>query len=140
MFCDIQHHNRAHISDITFKNINCEYTKHQLSDTYQHDMSAPFEISYPARHPVLINAAIYDMGLFSKDGLHGDICDIKFRNIHMLTDGDSIPEPIIILCGLDESHRVENVSIDAIYRDGIRLEHNGIEWHINEYARKIKFI
>ena len=89
---------------------------------------------------MLINAAIYDMGLFSKDGLHGSIHDIKFKNIHMLTDSDGIPAPLVILRGLDESHRVENVSIDTIYRDGIRLELDGIEWHINEYAKEIKFI
>ena len=139
MFCDIHHHNRARIFDVAFENINCEYTKHQLSDTYQHDMSAPFEISYPARHPVLINAAIYDMGLFSKDGLHGSIHDIKFKNIHMLTDSDGIPAPLVILRGLDESHRVENVSIDTIHRDGIRLEHDGIEWHVNEYTKNAEF-
>ena len=139
MFCDIQHHNRAHISNITFKNINCEYTKYQLSDTYQYDMSAPFEVSYPTRHPVLINAEIYDMGLFSKDGLHGSIHGINFKSIRMLTDGDNIPAPLIILRGLNESHTVDGVLIDSIYRNESRLEYDGIEWHINEYAKNVEF-
>ena len=139
MFCDIQHHNRADISEVTFENINCEYTKHQLSDTYQHDMSAPFEASYPIRHPILINAAIYDMGLFSKDGLHGRIHGVKFKNINMLTDCDNIPKPLIILRGLDESHTVENISVDTVCRNENRLSMDGVEWHINEYAKNVEF-
>ena len=139
MFCDIQHHNRAHISDITFKNINCEYTKHQLSDTYQHDMSAPFEVSQPTRHPVLINAAIYDMGLFSKDGLHGGISNVIFKNIKMLTDGD-IPAPLVIIRGLDENHRVQNITINGIYRNNICLTTDSVELHTNEFSDNVSFI
>lgn len=139
MFCDIHHHNRADIFDVTFYNINCEYTKHQLSDTYQHDMSAPFKVSQPTRHPVLINAAIYDMGLFSKDGLHGGISNVIFKNIKMLTDGD-IPAPLVIIRGLDENHRVQNITINGIYRNNICLTSDSVELHTNEFSDNVSFI
>ena len=139
MFCDIHHHNRALISNVTFENINCEYTKHQLSDTYQHDMSAPFEVSQPTRHPVLINAAIYDMGLFSKDGLHGGISNVIFKNIKILTDGD-VPAPLVIIRGLDENHRVQNITINGIYRNNICLTSDSVELHTNEFSDNVSFI
>ena len=58
----------------------------------------------------------------------------------MLTDGDSIPEPLIILRGLDESHRVQSITLDGIYRDESRLTLNDIELHINEFSDNVSFI
>ena len=139
IFCDIHHHNRAHISDVLFENIRCEYTKHQLSDTYQHNMDEPFVKAYPIRHPLLLTAAIYDMGLFSKDGLHGDISDVTFRDIKVFTDSDDILYPIVVMTGLDEIHKIDNILIDTISRNGKKLEKNDIDWHINEYAHNVEF-
>lgn len=140
IFCDIQHHNRADISDILFDNIRCEYTKHQLSDTYQHNMDEPFAKTYPVRHPILLNAAIYSMGLFSKDGLHGNISGVTFRNINIFADDKDIPCPVVVLSGLDESHTVDDITIDGIFRDGVKLSQNNIEWHINEFSENVRFI
>lgn len=139
IFCDIQHHNRAEIFDVTFEDIRCEYTKHQLPDTYQHDMTAPFVPVSPTRHPILLAAPIYQMGLFSRDGLNGCIHDITFRNIQILTDGD-IPKPVVMLAGLDAEHTVRHVTVEGVYRDGERLEREDLEWQINEFATDIDWI
>ncbi len=139
IFCDIQHHNRAEIYDVTFEDIRCEYTKHQLSDTYQSDMNAPFIPTTPTRHPILMAAPIYQMGLFAKDGLNGCIHDITFRNIQMLTDDENIPRPIALFAGLSEDHKVSRVTVEGVFRDGRLLKEEDIEWQINEFAEDILY-
>ncbi len=139
IFCDIQHHNRAEIYDVTFEDIRCEYTKHQLPDTYQSDMNAPFTPTTPTRHPILMAAPIYQMGLFAKDGLNGCTHDITFRNIQMLTDDENIPRPVALFAGLSEDHKVSRVTVEGVFRDGRLLKEEDIEWQINEFAEDILY-
>ncbi len=138
VFCDIQHHNRAEICDVTFEDIRCEYTKYQLPDTIQTDMTAPFTPAIPARHPFLLAAPIFRMGLFAKDGLNGCIHDITFRNIQILTDGD-VPKPAVWFVGVDGEHTVKNITVDGVYRDGVKLKRDEIEWNVNEFVENIHF-
>ena len=140
IFCDIQHHNRAEIYDVTFENIRCEYTKYQLPDTYQHDMSAPFDVTQPTRHPILLATPIFQMGLFSKDGLNGNAHHITFRNIQMLTDSEEIPKPVLFFQGLDDAHKVSHITIDGVYRDNKRLTQGEVTWQTNEFVEDICFL
>jgi hypothetical protein len=114
------------------------YSKYQLPDTYQHDMTAPFVPATPTRHPYLLAAPIFQMGLFAKDGLNGCIHDITFRNIQILTDGD-IPKPAVWFAGLDGEHTVRNITVDGVFRDGKRLEKEELMWQTNEFAQDIHF-
>ena len=141
IFCDIQHHNRAEISDVTFENIRCEYTRHQLSDTYQHDMHAPFVTipGEPVRHPWLLAVPMFAMGLFSKDGLHGCAHDITFRDIQILTDSENIPLPVSVFAGLDADHKVSRVRIQNVTVNGRRLTREEVPLQINEYTEDIQF-
>ena len=93
IFLDIHHHNRAEICNVTFEDIRAEYTHRQLPDTYQHDMNAPFPDFKTTRYPLLMAIPIYNMGLFSKDGKHGNVHDVIFRNIQILTDSPNVPVP-----------------------------------------------
>ena len=138
-FCDIQHHNRAEIFDVTFEDIRCEYTKYQLPDTYQHDMNAPFTPTTPTRHPFLLAAPIFRSGLFAKDGLNGRTHDVTFRNIQILTDAEGLPKPAVWMQGVDETHNVTDITVDGVYRDGVRLGKDEIEWNTNEFVSNIQF-
>lgn len=140
IYCDIQHHNYAEIYDVTFEDIRCEYTKYQLPDTYQHDMTVPFTPATPTRHPILLATPIFRSGLFAKDGLNGRIHDITFRNIQILTDAEGLPRPVVQFVGLDAEHTVENVTVDGVWRDGVRLDKDGLEWQTNEFATDIHFV
>ncbi len=140
VFCDIQHHNRAEIYDVTFEDIRCEYTMYQLPDTYQHDMSAPFDLTQPTRHPILLAVPIYQMGLFSKDGLNGNAHHITFRNIQMLTDSHDIPQPVLFFQGLDDTHKVSHVTVDGVYRGYKRLSQEEVTWQTNEFVEDIQYL
>ena len=120
MQLDIQHHNRAEIHHVTFENIRTEYTQHQLSDMGQESDAQEYQNTDPVRHPILLNVALYDMGLFAKDGKHGCVHDIVFRDIYVLTDAP-MPMPVSIFAGLDDRHSVRGVRVEGLYFNGERI-------------------
>ena len=85
-------------------------------------------------------APIFRSGLFAKDGLNGCIHDITFRNIQILTDADDLPKHAVWIVGVDEAHNVKDMTMDGIYRDGVKLEKDEIEWNVNEFVSDIQFI
>ncbi len=117
---DIQHHNRAEIRNVTFENIRVEYTRYQQSDAYQHTEEQEYRSTSPAQQPILLNVALYDMGLFSKDGKHGCAHDILFKDIYVLTDAP-MSMPVSLFTGLDEEHCVRGVRVDGLYFNGERV-------------------
>lgn len=135
---DIHHHNRAEISNVTFEDIRAEYTRHQLPDTYQHDMNAPFPTLETTRHPLLMAIPIYNMGLFSKDGKHGSVHDISFKNIQILTDSPEIPVPESTFVGLDSEHTVSRVKVEGVTFNGKALHGDEMRIHRNEFTHDIE--
>jgi hypothetical protein len=41
---------------------------------------------------------------------------------------------------VDEAHNVKDMTMDGIYRDGVKLEKDEIEWNVNEFVSDIQFI
>ena len=137
---DIQHHNRAEIHHVIFENIRVEYTQYQQSDVYQHTDEQEYRTSTPARQPILLNVALYDMGLFSKDGLHGFAHDILFKNIYVLTDAP-VPMPTSVFAGLDAEHLVTDVRIEGLYYNGQRVtDIEKANFVIGEYAQGVTLL
>ena len=137
MQLDIQHHNRAEISHVCFENIRVEYTQYQQSDVHQQSEEQEYRSSVPAQQPVLINVVLYDMGLFAKDGLHGCVHDIVFKDIFVLTDAP-MPMPCSVFRGLDEVHDVRDIRIEGLYFNGERLTLPGAaNLVIGEYAQGV---
>lgn len=131
---DIQHHNRAEICYVTFENIRVEYTAHQLSDLHQQSDEQVYRSTVPPQHPALINVALYDMGLFAKDGLHGHVHDVVFRDIFVLTDAP-MPMPYSTFRGLDRACCVRGVRVEGLYFNGERImSPQKANFVIGEYA------
>ncbi len=136
---DIQHHNRAEIHHIEFRNIRIEYSKYQLSDVYQHDMSAPYIPPDQVRYPLLIAAPVLDSTLFMKKIEHGRIHDIVYRDIYIMKD-DEVPMPSSSFTGFSPENNVENVLIDGLFVNGIRVaDSSAANISRNEYAVNITF-
>ena len=135
---DIQHHNRAEISNVAFEDIRVEYTRHQLPDTYQQDMKAPFHSFEVTKHPLLMAIPIYNMGLFSKDGKHGCVHDVIFRNIQILTDSPNVPVPESTFIGLDAGRAVSRVKVENVTFNGKQLRGDDLRIHQNEFAYDIE--
>ena len=118
---DIQHHNHALIHDILFEDIRLEYTRRQLSDVYQHDMTAPYDPPIPVRHPVPLGIYVLKSGLFNDvDYRNGRVRDVVFRNIALTVDG-GVPDPRPQLIGLDQDHDIRGVLIENLTINGRRV-------------------
>ena len=135
---DIHHHNRAEISNVVFEDVRAEYTHRQLPDTYQQDMNAPFPAFKAAKHPLLMAIPIYDMGLFSKDGLHGCVHDVKFKNIQIFTDSPEVPIPESLFVGLDPTHTVSRIKVENVTFNGKHLRSTDLRIHQNEFTHYIR--
>ena len=133
---DIQHHNHAMIHDILFEDIRVEYTRHQLSDVYQHDMTAPYAPPAPVKHPVPVGIYILGSGLFNDvDYRNGSVRNVIFRDIAITTEA-GVPDPVTELVGLDEAHMIEGVIIENMTINGRRAERGDIA--ANACARGIE--
>lgn len=136
---DIQHHNRADIHHITFRNIRVEYSKYQLSDVYQHDMNAPYAPPEQIRYPLLMAAPVLDSRLFMKKIEHGRTRDILFQDIYVIKD-DEVPMPSSSFTGFSEEHGVCGITVDGLYINGVRLtDRTEAKLNQNEFARDIRF-
>ena len=136
---DIQHHNRAETHHIEFRNIRVEYSKHQLSDVYQRDINALYLPPDQIRYPLLIAAPVLNSTLFIKKKEHNRIHDITYRDIYMIKD-DEVPIPSSSFSGLSPDNYVENVIIDGLFVNGIRLTDRAeANISLNEYAVNITY-
>ena len=136
---DIQHHNRAEISHVCFENIRVEYTQYQQSDLGQQSEEQEYRSTEPAQQPVLLNVALYDMGLFAKDGLHGCVHDILFKNIYVVTDAP-MPMPCSVFRGIAEGQDVRDVHIEGLYFNGERVNTpEQANLIIGEHAHGVQF-
>ncbi|MCL2813884.1 MAG: hypothetical protein FWD23_04730, partial [Oscillospiraceae bacterium] len=141
---DIQNGDRAHVHDLTFRNIRCEFSKYHLPGVYQHDMSAPYSGARGESQPALFLARSY-CGVWSDNNLLGRISDITLKDIYVLAD-EGIPMPRSYIEGAQEKyntteHNTVNVKFDGIYYNGKRLttlEEANV--HIAETTENIKII
>lgn len=139
VMCDIQHFDRAEIYDVTFENIRCEYSKHQLGEVYQHDMTAPYNPE-GVEHPILLGIFIRGLNIFSQSGIHGMVHDIVFKDIQVLTDSDDIPMPSMQMVGLNEQSNVYRVRIENVTVDGTRVKSENAKMYINEFSSEVELI
>jgi hypothetical protein len=117
VFMDIQHHNRADIHHVLFEDIRAEYTRHQLSEVYEADVSAPYVPPRPVRHPQLCAIPVWDDGLYAKDGLNGRVHDIAFRRIRVFAD-PGVPTPECFFRGVDAGHDVRDIVLEDFTLNG----------------------
>lgn len=136
---DIQHHNDAHIHDILFDDIRCEYTKHQQPLKFQHDMNRPYEEETDIwfEQPGLLGAFFVNRGLFGGPACGKKIERIVFRNIQVLSD-EEVPMPTCRFEGLDEQNCIDGVTIENLTRNGVRLtDPKAANLSCNEFAYNI---
>ncbi len=118
VFMDIQSHNRANIGKVLFENIRTEYSRRQLREVFQTNMTAPYPTSAPYRHPLLICLSLLNSGLYSTHYRHGTIHDVTFRKISVLTDAPMLPPPRCKITGLDAKHAVSHIVIQGVTQNG----------------------
>ena len=117
---DIQNGDRAEVYNVLFRNIRCEYTNRQLSEAYQHDMSAPYGGTVNTQQPLLVKMHDY-CGTFSTDLLLGRIHDVTVEDIYVyLEEGVGMPESSV--CGAEDGHDTYNITFRNISVNGKKTE------------------
>ena len=135
--CDLQHHNHAELHHILFDDIRVEYTKYQLPDVYQHDMTAPYDPPAEFSHPVPFGVYICHSGAFCTDYRNGCAHDVVFRDIQLLCD-EGVPAPTPTFLGVDDEHAIWDISIENMTVNGKKVD-TLEKAHVvaNEFARNI---
>jgi len=137
---DIQHHNDAHIHDILFEDIRCEYTRHQQKLKFQReeDKSYEEEENVLFDQPGLLGAFFIHSGLFGPPACGKKIERILFRDIQVLCD-EEVPMPTCRFDGLDEQSCVDGVIIENLTRNGVKLtDPASANLKCNEYAYHVE--
>ncbi len=129
----IQSGDRAEVHDILYENIRVEYSKYDRAAIYQ--QSDDMEYAPPEEFwvPDVIRVWMY-CNMWTKDGILGQVHDITYRDIYILTD-DGMPMPACGFSGADEEHLVQNVTIDGLYWNGEKVTP---KINANPFARDIQ--
>jgi len=136
---DIQHHNDAFIHDILFEDIRCEYTRHQQPLKFQNNDGQTYdEAPVTFAQPMLLGAFFLNMGLFGPGHSGQNIERIRFKNIQVLSD-EEISMQVCGFQGLDENNHIEDVIIENLTRNGIKLvDAQAANLQCNEFAWDVK--
>ncbi len=119
---------RAEIHDVSYENINIEYSKYDRKNIYQQTDDMEYEPGNVPAHDAFIKNWMY-CGVWSNDNIPGYVHDIKYNNIFIIKD-DDVPTPETVFEGADENHIMENITAENIYLNGKK---------ISPYARKNKY-
>ena len=115
---DIQHCDRAKISNVVFEDIRVEITKDnqvpQLNPLDGSDYKAIFG------NPELLCITFNDLVFYSEERVKGSVDGVVFRNISVITD-EGWEMPPSSFTGYDDEHNIKNVVVENLTFNGKRL-------------------
>lgn len=124
---------RAEIHDVSYENINIEYSEHDRRNVYQKSDDMEYDPGDEPAHDAFIKDWMY-CGVWSNDNILGHVHDIKYNNIHIFKD-EKVPMPAAVFNGGDETHPIENITVENVFVNGERIIP---EIEMNDFARNIK--
>ncbi len=146
--CDIIHGSASllDINDVDYaeiynwiaEDIRCEYDEPAPTPMYQWTDAQPYEPHYEKGHqPMLFSAVIqrhHEYSRFNRG--RGRIHGVTLRNIKI----NGPRKPVLHFEGYDEQHLCEDITVDGIWRDGVRLTEADLDIRKNEFAKNIRFL
>lgn len=116
---DIQHGDRADISNISFEDIRCEYQTPWQRGVMQTAPGQVYKNPDEAVMPVL-SAIQTVQSAYSVDGKTGNIYNVSFKNIQVFSDDGRMP-PSVYRANVDGTEIV-GVDIEEVYLNGKRID------------------
>ncbi len=123
---------KAEIHDVLYENINVEYSKYDQRNIYQESDDMEYAPGDVPAHDAFIKDWMY-CGVWSDYNLLGHVHDITYRNISIFKD-DAVPAPAAVFNGGDETHPIENVTVENVTLNGEKFTP---EINKNEFAKNI---
>ena len=115
----IQSGDRAEVHDVHYENIRVEYSKYDRAAIYQQSDDMVYAPPEEFWLPDVIKVWMY-CNMWTKDGILGHVHDITYKDIYIYTD-EGMPKPPVSVSGADETHRAENITIDGMYVNGVKV-------------------
>ena len=115
---DIQHGDRAKISNVLFDNIRVEFDDVIPPPIYQHTDEQRYDPNADPNFCPKLAEIIILKTPYSQDEQNGTVDSITFRNIRVL----GARRPNVNLQGLDDQHKVSNVLFEEIYFNDVRVQ------------------
>ena len=126
---------RAEIHDVLYENINVEYSKYDRKNIYQQTDDMVYDPGDVPAHDAFIKDWMY-CGVWSDYNILGHVHNITYRNIRIIKD-EEVPVPAAIFNGGDETHPIENITLENIYLNGEKITPQTDK---NEFAENIKCV
>lgn len=116
---DLQHGDRADISDIVFENIRVEYAAHALAGKLQ---TAPDEqyVNPDETHMPELFTVITIRTIYSHDEYTGNISGVRFKNIEVSTEDGRIPPSRV--CAMAPDTEISDIVFENIRVNGQKCE------------------
>lgn len=119
----------AHVHDITYENINVEYSMNTKPQIYQQTDEQTYEQDYKPGEdmymPDLIRVSDGRrnwQGHKSEDDPRCKITDVKYRNIRVVTDPGIVKEPKVLINRCMTCSDIRNITMENITVNGKVIE------------------
>ena len=133
---DINNGDRANVHNVSYENINVEYSKYENRGKIQENDDQKYE---PRNEILPANLLFADMyvGVWSKDMIYGHTHDISYKNITVYMD-EEVPIPLTQFRGGTPENWAENITIENLVINGKRItDLSEINYKEHEFSRNI---
>ncbi len=111
---DVGNADRAHIHNILFENLRIEFSQYDLAPVIQSDDETAFT---PKNQPPALIKMFLNCGVWSIDGMYGNIENVTFKNIAVCGDAHDF-RSFVYLEGRSSAHCIKNVIFQNISYNG----------------------
>ena len=132
---DIQHGDKAKISDVYFEDIRIEYREKTECPALQTSKDAVYVNEYENHMPVLFEI-IAGTTMWSIDENSGILQDVYIKNIDVITEDGRIPQGSKVFVR-DGEDKISNVFFESITVDGIKQDCDSLKVNIDSKTRDV---
>ncbi len=135
---DIQHGDRALVSNVLFEDIRVEYTGVEHEPVFQSYKGEVYQYPQNRYLPTLFGI-MTRVSHWSNDGYAGDIKDVYFKNITVTVDSGAVPPSEITIYNKDNLSVIDNVNFDNIVINGKKIAFDELEISIDNGVGNVYF-
>lgn len=133
---DIQNGDRANVHNVSYENINVEYSKYERRGKIQENDDQKYEPRKEFFPADLMFADMY-VGRWSKDMIYGHTHDISYKNITVYID-EEVPMPMTQFKGGTPENWAEDITIENVVVNGKRItDLSEMNYKEHQYSRNI---
>ena len=137
LMMDIQQGDGANISDVCFENIRLEYSGEEMIPQLQENDEQEYSEGGKSHTPIpfMISSGVT---MWSIDDFTGDMKNIYFKDIKILSDSDTVPTGAVIRPD-DSDSVMEMLNFENFTFNGRRLTFDELDMKIDERVKKVRF-